>query len=111
MNFKQAVTSGFSNYATFNGRARRSEFWWWIIFEVLLGAVVGILDASPFDGQLSAILRLVLWLPSFAMKVRRLHDVDRSGWWLLIFPLALYWFCIAGTTGPNRFGADPRTLP
>lgn len=126
MNFQQAIRRVFSNYATFSGRARRAEYWWWVLFMILASLVVGILDAALFDGMgrmqdngpLSAILSLVLLLPSLAVGARRLHDTGRSGWWLLLgfIPLIgtiilIWWFCTPGTVGPNRFGPDPLALP
>lgn len=124
MNFQQAVRNVFSNYATFNGRARRAEYWWWALFSVLASLALGILDGAIFgrsmmghmdgDGPLGAVFALLTLLPSIAVGVRRLHDIDRSGWWLLIIfvPLIglivlLVWACTKGTTGDNRFGPDP----
>lgn len=126
MNFQQGVKSVFSNYATFAGRARRAEYWWWVLFIILGNAVFSILDRALFGhgmmmmrgdgGPLGAIFSLLVLLPSIAVGVRRLHDTDRSGWWLLLgfIPLIgtiilLWWFCTRGTAGPNRFGADPVT--
>lgn len=126
MNFQQAVRNVFSNYATFNGRARRAEYWWWILFVILAALIVGILDSALFggmhtmrdNGPLSAILSVALLLPGLAVGSRRLHDIDRSGWWLLIglIPLVgtillIWWFCTRGTAGPNRFGTDPLSSP
>jgi uncharacterized membrane protein YhaH (DUF805 family) len=117
MNFGQAIASGFRNYATFSGRACRSEFWYWTLFSILVSIVAGILDLallplasiSPFG----AISTVVLFLPDLAVAARRLHDLDRTGWWLLIcltiigaFVL-LVWDCLKGTSGANRFGPDP----
>jgi uncharacterized membrane protein YhaH (DUF805 family) len=117
MNFGQAIASGFRNYATFAGRASRSEYWYWTLFSVLVSVVAGILDAAifPFSAvsPLSAISTILLLLPGIAVAARRLHDIDRTGWWLLIMLtgigviLLIIWDCFRGTTGSNRFGADP----
>ena len=124
MNFQQAIRDVLSNYATFTGRARRSEYWWWVLFMVLGSLVFGILDGALFgrsmmghmngNGPLSSVFTLLMLLPGIAVGVRRLHDTDRSGWWLLLalVPLIgtivlIWWFCTRGTAGPNRFGADP----
>lgn len=122
MNFQQAVKNVFSNYATFTGRARRAEYWWWILFAILAALIVGVLDSALFGGMhmmrdtgpLSAILSIALLLPGLAVGARRLHDTDRSGWWLLLIfipligtILLIWWFCTRGTAGPNRFGNDP----
>src|ERR1700686_5249734 len=108
MNFWQAIKSGFANYVNFSGRAIRSEYWFWVLFASLAGAVTGILDGVIFSASnpgltpISGILGLATFLPSWALVVRRLHDLDRTGWWLLIaftiigaFVL-IYWFCKKG---------------
>jgi uncharacterized membrane protein YhaH (DUF805 family) len=118
MSFVEAIQSGFSNYVNFSGRAVRSEYWYWVLFVVLLSIVTNIIDAviSGTSGFaiLSTIVSLGLFLPGLAVGIRRLHDLDKSGWWaLLIFiPLVgaiilIVWACTRGTMGPNRFGPDP----
>ena len=102
---------------TFTGRAPRSEYWYWVLFVLIGGAVTGILDYAVFSeseiSPLNAVFNLILFLPSLAIGIRRLHDLDRTGWWTLIaltiigLILLLIWACTKGTTGPNRFGADP----
>jgi uncharacterized membrane protein YhaH (DUF805 family) len=114
MNFQQAIASGFQNYATFAGRAARSEYWYWTLFAILVGAVAAILDAAFFPdldaAPLHSLASLALFLPGLAVSVRRLHDIDRTGWWMLIvltvigLILLLVWFCLRGTPGPNRYG-------
>jgi uncharacterized membrane protein YhaH (DUF805 family) len=104
---------------TFPGRAARSEYWYWVLFGFIVAVVAAILDGTifPFSatGPIEAITSLVLLLPGIAMSVRRLHDIDRSGWWVLItftvigVILLLVWACFKGTAGPNRFGPDPLT--
>jgi uncharacterized membrane protein YhaH (DUF805 family) len=118
MNFPQAVATCLKKYAVFSGRASRSEYWYWMLFNLLGGIATGILDTVVFettDKQVfSTIFDLIIFLPWLGVEVRRLHDVDRSGWWLLInltvigaiYPL-LVWRCRKGTAGPNRFGDDP----
>jgi uncharacterized membrane protein YhaH (DUF805 family) len=117
MNFGDAVRSGLNNYATFAGRARRSEFWWFWLFNILAQAVAGLLDTMIFWDirPIGGLVGLVLLLPNLAMGARRLHDTDHSGWWLLLAFLPvigslilLFWFVSRGNDGPNRFGADPR---
>ena len=120
MNFWQAITSGYSNYVNFSGRAIRSEYWLWVLFTVIASAVTATLDAaifssSPVVSPLNSIFGLVTFLPSFGIAVRRLHDIDRTGWWWLIaftgvgLFLLIYWNCKKGTLGSNRFGPDPFT--
>lgn len=100
MGFLQAIGSGFRNYATFSGRASRSEYWWWILFTFLAGFVLGFAEnfflsmtyamehgGALRDGQsqiLSSFFSLATFLPSLAVMVRRLHDVGRSGIWVAI---------------------------
>ena len=114
MNFGQAISSGFSNYVNFSDRAYRSEYWYWFLFVVLGQFVTAIVDSVIGIQLTTGIFSLVVLLPGIAVGVRRLHDLDRSGWWLLLVfvPLVgtiilIVWFCTRGTPGPNRFGPDP----
>ena len=127
MNMVEAVKHVMSNYANFSGRARRSEFWWWVLALILLQIVTSIIDGaliapmlgaeafSPEAGQpLSLLVALALLIPCIAVSVRRLHDLDRSGWWYLlglvpiIGPLVLlFWYVQPGTAGDNQFGTAP----
>lgn len=119
MGFVAAVSSGFSKYAKFDGRAQRSEFWWWQLFAVLVTIAASIADMGfghSFDsnGPVHAISILALFLPSLGMVVRRLHDTGRSGWWYLIaftiigiIPLVI-WFCSDSLVGSNRYGDNPK---
>jgi uncharacterized membrane protein YhaH (DUF805 family) len=117
MNFAEAIQSGFRNYVGFSGRAARSEFWFWALFVVLVSIATQFLDGSLFNqqfGVLSGVAALALFLPGLAMSVRRLHDRDKSGWFVLLyfiplvgFIILLIWYCMRGTVGPNRFGPDP----
>ncbi len=118
MNFQQAIASGFSNYVTF--LRPRSAFGILVLDAVRLHrrrVATGILDAAIFPDSMvspfNAISTLILFLPGLAMWVRRLHDIDRTGWWLLIaltiigVILLIVWACMKGTSGSNRFGHDP----
>jgi uncharacterized membrane protein YhaH (DUF805 family) len=116
MNFPQAIASGFRNYVTFSGRASRSEYWYWVLFAFIGGIVTGILDYSMFDtdfSPLNAIFNLILFLPSLAMGIRRLHDIGRTGWWWLIaftiigIIVLIVWACQKSDTGPNAYGPEP----
>ena len=78
MSFVDAIKSGFRNYVTFKGRASRSEFWWWTLFAVLVQSVTAALDDT-----VNSIASLALLLPGIAVNVRRLHDTDRRGTWLI----------------------------
>ncbi|MDB5663834.1 DUF805 domain-containing protein [Cypionkella sp.] len=127
MNFVEAVKSAYANYANFSGRSQRSAYWWFTLFNVAVGLVIALLEGggsysagggsmqfAVVGGLFSTIWMLVNLLPGLALAVRRLHDVDKSGWWLFIalIPLVgaiilLVWFCTRGTVGSNRFSADP----
>jgi uncharacterized membrane protein YhaH (DUF805 family) len=119
MDFVGAIKSGFRNYAVFQGRASRSEFWWWMLFAILANIVASILDAVFFGmgpghfGVFGPITSLALLLPGLSVLVRRLHDTDHSGWWywlvltiIGIIPLFV-WFCTKGQPISNRYGLPP----
>lgn len=121
MKFKDVPKSVLvENYANFKGRASRAEYWKWMGWSMIIGLVFGLSDGLIFHtqpghyGPLSTILILALIVPNIALTVRRLHDVDRSGWWIFIvitiigifFPL-LYWYCKKGDEAINSYGAPP----
>ncbi len=135
----------FKRYAEFSGRSRRKEYWMYVLLLVIVGVVLGALEGmvglggtvGPY-GPLSAIFLLATFVPSLAVGIRRLHDTDRSGWWMLVglLPYALsvgvtlsgnlllggilgivalitciavlVFMCLDGTKGSNRFGSDPK---
>jgi uncharacterized membrane protein YhaH (DUF805 family) len=113
MNFLQAITSGFSNYVNFSARAIRSEYWYWVLFTTVGAFVTAFIDRMDGVVALYPLFGLATILPSIAIGVRRLHDLDRSGWWLLLgfVPVIgaivlIIWFCYGGTPAANRFGPD-----
>lgn len=117
--FLEALTK---KYATFEGRARRKEYWYFVLFYCLaivafaiVDVIVGTYDAETGIGVFSGLLVLALILPSLAVTVRRLHDTDRSGWWVLvnfiplIGALVLIVFTVLDSQpGANRFGPNPK---
>jgi len=115
MGFGQAISAGFVKYVNFRDRACRSEFWYWTLFNIIAGSVAAIIDLMLNDEQLvSGLFALVTIIPSFAIAVRRLHDLDRTGWWYLIgfvpvigMIVLLVWYAAKGTDGPNQFGPNP----
>ena len=116
MDFQQAVKSCFAKYATFPGRAARSEFWYWQLFLTVAGLAVAIVDAviGLHSKPLGLIFYLVTLAPTLAVGARRLHDTGRSAWWLLLWlvPLIgwivlLVWACTKGSNGYNGYGPDP----
>jgi uncharacterized membrane protein YhaH (DUF805 family) len=124
MSFATAIRSVFSQYAGFGGRARRAEYWWFALFVVLVSIATSILDpalGTDFRGDVTSggifglTANLVLLVPSLAVAVRRLHDTDRSGWWILIALIPLVGAIVLlvllvqdGAPGPNRFGPSPK---
>ncbi|MFQ1892129.1 DUF805 domain-containing protein [Aeromonas veronii] len=107
-------------YAVFSGRARRTEYWMFVLCNVIVMLLLGMVDKLiGGDNELvSSIYSLAVLLPSLAVAARRLHDTDRSAWWLLlglipiIGTLVLIYFMVCnGQQGPNRFGDDPKAAP
>ena len=118
------------NYATFSGRARRKEYWMFFLISALISIVLTLLDillgtySVEYEaGLFSGLYSLLILIPSIAVVVRRLHDTDRSGWWILISLIPLIgvivlfvFICLDSQPGTNRFGANPKeaasqTLP
>ena len=123
MEFNEAYKTCLLNkYAAFSGRASRSEYWYFFLFLVLLAIVTSIIDAAIFPGNelmpTYSIFSLLTIIPSISAAARRLHDVDRSGWWQLLYftiigsLLVLYWLIKKGDAGDNKHGTTPlQTLP
>jgi uncharacterized membrane protein YhaH (DUF805 family) len=116
VSFGEAIRSGFDHYVKFDGRASRPAFWWWALFQFLVLLVASIIDFAIFNnlGVFYALAALALLLPSLSVAIRRLHDTDRTGWWLLIelIPLIgaivlLVFFLTGSDPGPNRYGPGP----
>jgi uncharacterized membrane protein YhaH (DUF805 family) len=109
-------------YAVFGGRSRRKEYWYFVLFNIIVGVVLagidvllGTFSSAQNIGLLSGIYSLAVFIPSLAVTVRRLHDIDRTGWWILInlVPLigtiVLLVFAVTdGTPGSNRYGPNPK---
>lgn len=123
MGFGDAVRSVLGKYATFEGRASRSEFWYFVLFLVIVNIILNIVDMSLLNtvmltdagkiGILSSLFSLAMLLPNLAVAARRLHDVGRSGWWLLLLLtgigslVLLFWYVSRGQEGPNDYGPAP----
>lgn len=116
MNFSQSVKSVYSRYVLFSGRAGRPEYWYFALFSFIVQIAIAMVSIASENASniLMAIFILGSLLPSIGVGVRRLHDTDRSGWWMLIgiIPLIgtivlIVFFCLRGTEGPNRFGEGP----
>jgi uncharacterized membrane protein YhaH (DUF805 family) len=106
------------NYANFNGRARRKEYWMFVLFSAILVFIVAIIDKMIGSHLvITIILVLVLFLPNLAVTVRRLHDTSKSGWWVLlqfipcIGSIIMFVFCVLDSTpGSNQYGENPKGL-
>lgn len=129
----QAVRTVLRKYAVFSGRASRSEYWWFALFNVIVAIATLAIDVIFFGtgestttgtsaafqanaGPATLVSSLVLLLPSLGVAVRRLHDTDRRGWWILLglIPLIgaivlIVFYALDSTPGHNRFGPDPKT--
>ncbi|WP_442783095.1 DUF805 domain-containing protein [Collimonas fungivorans] len=105
MTFTESIKVCFSKYADFNGRASRSEYWWYVLFIVLVSFATG-----AINDKLSILFSVATLLPSIAVAARRLHDTNRSGWWQLIglIPLIgwiiIIYFLVQEAKEPNNFG-------
>lgn len=106
MTFGESISSCFSKYAAFDGRASRSEYWWFFLFTLLASMATGIVSET-----LSGLFSLAVLLPSLAVGARRLHDIDKSAWFLLLWfiPLIGWLVLIVWATQegkePNRFSS------
>ena len=122
MSFADAVRTCLSKYVVFSGRARRSEYWWFVLFNFLVNLAAGIVDVVLGTdyrwgtGLISTLVSLALFLPSLAVGIRRLHDTSRTGWWVLIglVPIigwiVLLVFYVQDSHGDNEYGPSPKAL-
>ena len=121
MNFVDSVKACFNKYATFSGRACRSEFWWFSLFNVLVGVVISAISLAVkmlfLSTLFSTLFQVLVFLPSLAVGVRRLHDTGKSGWMYLVafIPLIgaiwlLVLFCTDSQPGANEYGENPKGL-
>lgn len=118
MKFFESIKFGFTNYVNFQGRTRRSGFWYWTLFQAIVSFVLNLFTGGNTEGFfaiLTVIVGLGLFLPSLAYSVRRLHDINKSGWFVLfgLIPLVgwiflLVWYVKDSDPGNNRFGANPK---
>lgn len=123
MSFSQSVQMCFRKYGVFSGRASRSEFWWWILFSygvpIIMGftglvielvfIVLGVEVEISWESweAIGSLFWFVTIVPTLAVGVRRLHDSDRSGWWIAVPLVNWIMMLFRGTQGGNRFGPDP----
>jgi uncharacterized membrane protein YhaH (DUF805 family) len=106
------------NYVGFEGRARRKEYWMFVLFSIIVSIVLSIIQSIlRLEAVLTSLYSLAVLLPSLAVGARRLHDTGRSGWWLLIslIPLIgsiilIVFMCQDSESNANRFGPNPKGL-
>ena len=124
MTFMESIQTVFQKYADFTGRARRSEYWWFVLaYSIVNGVLSGISQALGSGGLstvisiLSLIIALGCLVPSLAVGARRLHDIGKSGWWLLIslVPcvgsiLLIVWCAKDSDPGDNMYGPNPKGM-
>ena len=96
------------NYATFSGRARRSEYWYFILFNTIISFGLGFVGGLMQVNWISNIYTLAVLIPSIAVAVRRMHDVGKSGWFVLVPIYNFILVCTNGVQGDNEYGADPK---
>ena len=108
-------------YLVFSGRSRRKEYWFFVLFQIIIGLALGVTEAvlglfPPTDQSvLSSLWGLATFLPGLGVAIRRLHDTDRSGWWILFgfLPIIgvivlIVFMCQDSTPGENKYGANPK---
>ena len=115
--FVGAIKKGFRGYVVWNARSTRSEYWWWSLFSVIVAIVASVIDTAIFStdmmmgvGPVSGIVTLALFLPGLSVWIRRLHDTDRTGWWvwIMLIPIvgaivSLVFVLLPSKMGPTRW--------
>lgn len=119
VSFSQAVSMAFDSYCRFQGRSSRSEYWWWVLFTFILGSALSLLElllgfSSTAAQATNGLLSLALLLPGLGLSVRRLHDINKSGWWILLglIPVVgaivlIIWFAQNSQMQDNQYGPVP----
>ena len=122
MTFQEAINSVFSNYANFSGRARRSEYWYFTLFNIIVSTILSVLMRLTAGSAMFNLFRIIevvyslaVIIPGLAVAWRRLHDIGRSGAWylLMLVPFVgvivlLVWFCKDSQPGVNEYGPCPK---
>ena len=117
--FVGAIKKGFRGYVVWNARSTRSEYWWWSLFSVIVAIVASVIDTAIFStdmmmgvGPVSGIVTLALFLPGLSVWIRRLHDTDRTGWWvwIMLIPIvgaivSLVFVLLPSKMGPTRWNS------
>lgn len=120
VSFKEAVECALKqNYCNFSGRASRSEFWWFALFNFILSAVISIVFCWNQNTMnvITGLVNLALLLPNLGLAVRRLHDIGKSGWWIFIslipivgWILLIVWYCKDSQMETNEYGPVPNMV-
>jgi uncharacterized membrane protein YhaH (DUF805 family) len=106
-------------YAVFTGRSRRSEYWYFVLFNFLAAIAIGIVSViiNDRDNTLSRLYTLAMFLPALGVTIRRLHDIGKSGWWIfmVLIPLVgaiilIVWEATDGQPGSNKYGPNPKEV-
>ena len=119
MTFEESVEHVFSNYFNAKGRASRSEYWWWYLFTILASIAVSLLGVilDYFTGIefISTILTwglsILILIPNICVQIRRYHDINRSGWWILCPIVCIIFLFFAGDEGENDYGLPEGANP
>ena len=115
--FIDAIKLAFKNYVNFNGRSRRSEFWWFYLFNFIIGFILYflVLVVNQFFIYLLLLYWLIIFLPGLGLSIRRLHDIGKSGWYIFIafIPfvggfILLYFYCLDSENQSNEYGESPK---
>ena len=116
--FVESLALFFKNYLNFSGRSGPSAYWWYLLWSLIFTILFALIDSPALDisaedlFSLSSAFALITLIPSISLSFRRLHDIDKSGWWLLIsltiigIPVLIYWPIKAGDRQENSYGAD-----
>lgn len=118
MSFFDAVKSAFSNYCKFDGRARRSEYWYFVLFNAIVSVILSLLgQKSNVFMILSCVFSLAVLLPELGLSWRRMHDIGKSGAWnfLVLVPIVgtiivIIWSCRDSEPGTNQYGPNPKGM-
>ena len=112
MSFTEAIQTCFSKIITVDGRARRSEFWYFWLFTVIIGVVLSLFFKE--DSTIVGLVNIIIYITTFSVSIRRLHDTGRSGWWWLIGltgigSIVLFvFYCLDSQPGANKYGPNPK---
>tara|TARA_B110000977_G_C10984175_1_gene457293 strand:+ start:227 stop:817 length:591 start_codon:yes stop_codon:yes gene_type:complete len=116
--FLGALKDGFARFVDFKTRSTRSQYWWFTLWSVIVSIITGIIDVSlgmGDTGPVGLLASLVLFLPSLAVAIRRLHDIGRTGWWMLLvfipilgWIVLLFFYCTKSQETPNKWGPEPQ---